>query len=113
MRGYSYDAIHKFITEVSNNIILIYVAKAGRHKNVAKRFKTQGQKVGGGSCYISNQLVLDDYSVDYGSILKEVAQIFAELIKPELEKLKINTEGCTNPHQHLNKFWKSKGFRSW
>ena len=111
-----YGASHKFIVEALDNIASIYVAQGSRHKHVAERFKVSGREVGGGSCYLNgeNQLVLDDFSGDYGAIPKEVAQRFAELMLPELEKLGVEVKGiAVNPMEDAMKsFWRKKSFGS-
>ena len=106
-----YEAIHKFVVEALDRVLSIYITRRSRHKYVAEEFKVRGQIVGGGSCYLNskNQLVLDDFSGDYEAIPKEVAQRFAELMLPELEKIGVEVKGiAVNPKESsINSYWKN------
>ncbi|MFH1072277.1 MAG: hypothetical protein V1743_02510 [Nanoarchaeota archaeon] len=110
----SYEARHKFVVEARGNEVAIYVTQGRSHKNVTERFDILENKVGGGSCYLNgeNQLVLDDFSGVYKAIPKEVAQRFAELILPELEKLGVEVNGiAVNPFEsRMNPYWIAQGF---
>jgi len=108
----SYAASHKFVVDALGNRVAIYVAPGGIHRNVIDIFNLDGKQVGGGSIYINgkDELVLDDYSTNYGSIPKIAAQRFAELVAPELKKLGLNVRGiAVNPDQFkLNPFWQEQ-----
>ena len=112
----SYHASHKFVAEALDNAVSIYVSQQKRHAQVVEHFGVRGQTVGGGSCYLNgeNQLVLDDFSGDYDAIPKEIAQRFAELMLPELEKLGVEVEGiAVNPMESsMNSYWRDQGFGS-
>lgn len=109
-----HNAWYKFVAEAEDNVVSIYVAGGFNHDDIVKKFGVKGQKVGGGSCYLNgeNQLVLDDFSSYYDAIPKEVAQRFAELILPELEKLGIKVDGiAVDPMEStMNSYWREKGF---
>jgi len=106
----SYDAEHLFVIGVNDNAVSIYVAEAERHASVPQKFSLSDYIVGGGSCYTNHQkeLVLDDYSGNYGAIPKNVAQKFGELMLPELKKLGIEINGIiAEPvEKKINDFWK-------
>jgi len=107
-----YYAPHKFIVGVSGNALAIYVGLGERHRDVAEMFNIPGKRVGGGSFYLNchGELMLNDYSGAYKGVPKIVAQKFAELLLPELEKLDVKVEGVVvNPDErHLNPFWIDK-----
>ena len=117
---------HRFIVEAVDKKVSIYVSvDMGAHDDVAARFNIPIKRevgedncniVGGGYCYLNSegQLVLDDYSYDYGAIPKNVALKFAELMIPELKKSEIEVNGvAVNPYQgSLNRFWRDLGFGS-
>lgn len=112
-----YSANHKFIAEASGNVVSIYVAEGKKHRHVVEKFNLPNRRlVGGGSCYLNaeEQLVLDDFSGDYNAIPKEVAQRFAELMLPELEKLGVRVNGiAVNPKKYfMNSYWQEHGFGS-
>ena len=111
-----YDADHKFIVQIIDSQVLIYVAPANRHFQVAHKFNLDDKNlIGGGSCFIDagEQLVLDDYSGDYMAIPREAAKTFAELLVPELLGQGIQTKGViADPLlSKLHKFWIEKGYR--
>ena len=114
--GYDpYEASHLFVTRVLDSHVEIYVAKAETHFQVSNIFnfnRMEDNIVGGGSFYLNedNKIVLGDYSGAYNAIPKEVAQIFAELILPEIEKLGVKVKGIiVNPNERrINDFWKGK-----
>jgi len=119
---FPHNADHRFVVDSSAGAICIYVAKEQRHKHVVQRFEIQSRIVGGGSCYLDRegQLVLADYSCDYGAVPKEVELIFAKLMLPELERLGIAVSGVSKSvelyvdfkEKHMNSFWKELGFNS-
>ena len=109
------DDSHLFVVEALENLASIYVASKRYHERVVEQFGLNEKHiVGGGGCYINPQreLVLDEYSGDYGAIPKEAAQRFAELILPELQKLGVEISGiAVNPNEFdLRSFWREKGF---
>ncbi len=111
----SHDADYKFVVEAINNSISIYVRGGGGHSYVAGQFGIQKDRiVGGGSCYLDreNNLVLNNYSTNYGSIPKVVAQRFAELMLPEVQKLGVEVRGiAVNPKEsEIHSYWREKGF---
>ncbi len=107
-----YNSSHKFVVEALDDVISIYIAEGYRHSYISEKFSIRGKRVGGGSCYLDNEnrLVLNDYSVSYYAIPKEVAQKFAELIIPELNKLEIKVTGIVaEPKEILmNSYWKKE-----
>lgn len=108
-----YKAKHKFVVECIDRNVALYVARAISHFQVADKFQLNEERlVGGGSCYINGngQLVLNDYSGSYEAIPQNVAQSFAELLVPELQKQGIQTTGVVVDPQlsRLNKFWKDR-----
>jgi hypothetical protein len=111
-----YDASHKFVVEHVDNKVSIYVTQADGHFQIATRFRLpENRLVGGGSCYIdgNGRLVLNHCSETYKAIPKEAAQIFVELLVPELEKKGIQTRGIlAEPDiSYVHKFWKKKDNR--
>jgi hypothetical protein len=114
-----YEAYHKFVVEAKDSIVSIYVIEAHCHYSIVLKQKVDENKlVGGGSFYLDKdgQLVLDNYSDDYGAIPKKAALRFAELILPqivpELGKSGIQLHGIiADPNENLlNSFWKEKVF---
>lgn len=111
-----YKAAHKFVVEKQdNNVIAIYVGQKLCHAEVANQFKLQKNRiVGAGSFYLDyeNKLVLNDSSSIYDAIPKEIAQKFAELIVPELEKHHVKVNGiAVKPEEHLmHQYWRDLGF---
>lgn len=110
--GYRYIARHLFITHLLNNTLSIYISGQCRHSHVAGQFNLPDESiVGGGNCYMDNEgiLILDDFSGDYGAIPKNVAQRFAELIKPKLRELGLDIKDISaNPNESkLHSFWKT------
>jgi hypothetical protein len=107
-----YDAAHLFVVQSLEDSVLIYVTHMGAHNLVAREFALDEEMlVGGGSCYVNGkkELVLDDYSGDYGAILVFAAQRFAEMIRPELDRLGVEVRGVfANPDSRMNSFWKNK-----
>lgn len=100
-----------YVVERRENELLIYISGSGtRHAHVAGHFNLEDKNlVGGGNCYVDleGRLILDDYSGDYGTIPKNAAQKFAELIMNEIgvkEGIKVI---AVNPNEEkLNDFWK-------
>jgi len=112
----SYQAFHKFVTQSCENSIIIHVAPVTRHIDVVNKFRLTGIIVGGGSLYanISGQLVIGDFSGNYGAIPKEIAGKFGNLILPALQKqYGLTFSGLiVNPlAEQLSGFWKDLGYR--
>ncbi len=115
-----YCASHKFVAEALDTAVSIYVAEKSRHIHVADEFEIPEERlVGGGSCYLDaeDRLILNDYSADFGTIPKEVAQRLAELMIPELQRLGVEVKGIvanpTNPNErNLDPYWRKRGFGS-
>jgi len=118
LRFYGSDpryAPHKFVVETDGNTISIYVSHAENDADITARFNLNSKMVGGGSLYINGagELVLNDFSGKYGAVPREVAERFAGLIIPELEKMGINVSGIyVNPDKFLNPYWEEFGFDS-
>ncbi|MBI2631759.1 hypothetical protein HYW75_02040 [Candidatus Pacearchaeota archaeon] len=111
---YAQEAEHKFVVEAKNTLLSIYVAPGG-HSYVAGRFELDRDRlVGGGSCYLDKEdnLILNDYSNNFGAIPKVVAQRFAELLIPEVNKLGLEVKAISvNQNEgKLNYYWKERGF---
>lgn len=109
------NAGHKFVTEAIDNVIFMYVAEEAKHTQVADKFNIpEKRRVGGGSCYLNarSYLVLDSYSGEYGSIPKEAAQQFAELLRIQLEKSGVQVSGITvdTDRWQFETYWKQRGF---
>jgi|SRR3989344_2599290 len=109
------EASHKFVAEAIDQVVFLYVAAHKKHRQMANKFNIPDiRRVGGGSCYVNPQrfLVLDNYSGDYGSIPRDAAQRFAELLRIKLEFLGVTVAGImVNPDRwQLNDYWKHKGF---
>lgn len=103
-----YDAAHLFVVDFLNGKLRIHIHPAGRHSTLASLFKlNEKDLVGGGSCYIDkkNNLILGDYSGDFGSIPEEVAEEFAKKIKEKFGE-KYDIKGIkVNPENKLKSFW--------
>lgn len=112
-----YGAAHKFVARAQGDKVSIYVSEGKGHKDVVSKFSlSPGGIVGGGSCYldVKGRLTINDFSGSYNAIPKEAAQKFAELIKPEIEKLgmKVNDVAVNPSNLGLHSFWNKYGFAS-
>ena len=112
----AYDSPHLFVVaRAKEGVVSVYVARGPSHSSIAKQFGLRGRSFpGGGSCYLDGEdkLVLNDYSSSFGAIPKQVAQRFAELLVPELEKLGIHPTGIeADPkEERIHPFWEDMGF---
>jgi hypothetical protein len=116
----SYKASHKFVAEGEDRTVSIFVAEGKKHPDTIFEFNLDEEKlVGGGSLYLDKEkrLVLSDYSGCYGTIPKEAAQNFVELIAKELEKEGITINGVVASPKlpvlgmvMMRRYWKNLGF---
>jgi hypothetical protein len=114
----AFFAKHKFVVEHAPSMLTLYVSQTKRHSYVTQVFPELADKhiVGGGSCYLdaNEQLVMNDYSVRYGSVPTEIAQKFGELLMPKLQEQGIDPAGIiVNTDQaHINPFWRLYGYKN-
>ncbi|MBU4015842.1 hypothetical protein KJ878_06680 [Patescibacteria group bacterium] len=107
--GGRFLAPHFYLVENQSEVIAIYISGSGtRHAHVAGHFDLKDDNlVGGGNCYIDleDRLILDDFSGDYGTIPRNVAQKFAELLLIEIGEKKSVRGIKVNPNEKkLNDF---------
>lgn len=106
-----YNAVHKFVVAVQEDLLRIFVSIARSHYEVRNAFKLKDEDiVGGGSVYIdrSNILHLGDYSADYNTIPKDIAEEFAQKIAELIrDTYHVQVDGtCASTTSNLNKYWK-------
>lgn len=106
---------HRFIVTFEKETLFLHVAETDKHKRFITMFSiNQDTIVGGGSVYLDthNNLVLQDFSGDYGAIPHDIALIFADKLKQELTKKGIITqETAIRVFGELEDFWAEQGLQ--
>lgn len=92
-------APHRFIVEIHGRVLRLFLGIAEKHRLLVQRFKLNDDNqviVGGGRCLINRegQVVLCDYSGDYGAVPVPVAEsLGAQLETYVHETLSLETSG--------------------